>query len=369
MLISEVLKLREWKDHVESSLSVVSKLTKLQNVLNNNVNKNNNNQPFQAFTEQKNTALDAISAVDLTELSETQIACLNYKDASEYLGPEASAKLRETFRDEGHDLAHLLKCVQTALSAIQESFQEIDKVTNAFGVYAEILSISSLPDEQPRFSIIFKHQVGIETLGDFEARLKDWKVVMHGIGVALDIPPDDFKVLGARNGSIVIDLYIAAAAIVPIGFILVRSLNMLEQFAITTKRMKDIFTLDLEDPRFKAIEDKVQAASDEYFNISKKIAAKDISKQILDEINCEEGRREEADSFLQKSINRILNHLRKGGELDAYIPKSEEDDPDSTNEQAASLIREFREKILDSDIDVQKLLESFEFPVEEDNDS
>ena len=190
---------------------------------------------------------------------------------------------------------------------------------------------------------------------------------MHGIGVALNVPPEEFKVLGARNGSVVVDLYIAAAAIVPIGFILVRSFTILEQFALSARRMKDIFTLDLDDPQFAAIQGKVKEASDEYFSISKKVAAKEISEKILDDIGCNNGRRAEADNLLQQSINRILDHLRKGGELDAYIPKSEGDEVDPANEQASSLIREFREKVIDSDVDIQKLLECFEFTEEEED--
>lgn len=374
MLLSEMISLNSWIDDKESLFQPIAKLAKLQQILNANIQarapNNRTAQKIQSFTEEKNEAIDAIRRLKLTELSKDQITCLSVHGADEYMGDLAANKLKDAFRDEVHDLAYLAKKVTDAHSSLEQARAKIAEVSKFLTPYTNEIQEANYLEDKARFSIIFKDGVQIDSLKDLEHRSKEWSVIMHGIGVALDVAPNEFKVLGARNGSLVIDLFMCAAAIVPIGFILNRSLAILERFALSMKRLDTIYDLDIDEPAFKEIEDEIKATNEKYFNIKRLVSAKSIAKEILDERKCPENKRSEAEAHLESSVKKILNHLRKGGDLDAFVPHAQTDDESSEEENSAeeanSLISEFRHKKLElNKEELVRLLEHFSFDDEE----
>jgi len=380
MLLEELVNLDKWLVEYEERYKAVFNLGQLLTILNANVQArqpNNKNQPaeIQPFTDEKRAVIKAISKFNFSELSNDQIQCLKVHEADKYMGKEASEYIVQIFRDEGHDLAYLASEIQKGLNAINAAKTNISVASTAITPYSEAVNKADYLTDKARFSIIFREGVGVESLKDLELRSKEWSAIMHGLGVAFGIPPTEFKVLGARNGSLVIDLYMCAAAIVPIGFILNRSLAILERFALSLRRIDEIFDLDIDDPAFKHIEDQIKATSEDYFNTKKVVSAKKIADEILDDINCDEDRRSEADSFLQTSIKKILNHLRKGGDLDAFVPRKEpeegEEEAEVENEETAEAIKqidEYRHRRIELSDDVLKLLEHFNFEDEEEAD-
>ena len=287
------------------------------------------------------------------------------------MGNKAADKLLTVFRDEVHDLAYLAQEVAKIHHALNTAKAKISEVTKLITPYSNTLSEAKYLQEKARLSIIFKDGVKIKSLDELEARSKEWSKIMHGIGVALDIAPNQFEVLGARNGSLVIDLFMYAPAIVPIGFILNRSFAIIERFAISMKRIKGIYDLDMDDPLFQEIDEEIKTINEKYFSHKKLVSAKKIADDILDKVECSEEKRPEAQTFLESSIKKILNHLRKGGDLDAFIPHSDEQDTEDENNQditeAAELFESFRHKKLElSKSDLIALLEHFDFDDEDD---
>lgn len=370
MLLSEMMNLNNWISEKESLYQPISKLAKLQKILNDNIKArapNNNRQPqaIQSFTEEKNEALHALRSLRLSELSRDQIVCLSLYGADQHMGSAAADRLQKEFRDEVHDLAYLASQVTEVHESLNQAKNKIAEVSKHIAPYSKELHEAEYLEEKARFSIIFKDGVKIDSLKDLEKRSREWSVVMHGIGLALDVPPNEFRVLGARNGSFVIDLFMCAAAIVPIGFILNRSLAIIERFALSMKRLDAIYDLDIDEPAFKEIEEEIKATNEKYFNLKKTLSAKSIAKEILDENECPEEKRPEAEAHLESSIKKILNHLRKGGDLDAFVPHSEQDVDDEEagdEDEANSLISEFRHKKLElNKEELIRLLEHFDF--------
>ncbi|WP_044362449.1 hypothetical protein [Vibrio fluvialis] len=373
MLLSEMISLSNWIEEKESLFQPIEKLAALQAILSTNIQARspNNRQPsaLQPFTEQKNQAIEALKRFQLSELSKDQITCLSVHGAEKHMGNAAANRIRNMFRDEVHDLAYLHKEISQVHQSLTQARTKIAEVTRFIVPYSKEIQEAGYLEDKARFSIIFKDGVKIDSLKDLENRSKEWSVVMHGIGSALDVAPNEFKVLGARNGSFIIDLYMCAAAIVPVGFILNRSLSIIERFAISMKRLEAIYDTDISDPAFKEIEDEIKATNEKYFNLKKVLSAKSIAKEILDEKGCPEDKRPEAEINLESSIKKILNHLRKGGDLDAFVPPKDQKDADDGNndaEEANSLISEFRHKKLElNKEELVKLLEHFDFDDEE----
>lgn len=376
MLFNEMMSLNQWLLAKESNYQPIAKLQKLSQILNANIQprNQNNRQPLQPFTEEKNIAIDAIGKLNLSELSKDQIQCLSIHKADQYMGKLASEHLKKIFMEESHDLAFLAKNVAEALAALNQAKTKIAEVANFMGPYSKALNEADYLGDKARFSIILKDGVQVETLKDLEIRSKEWSSIIHGIGTALDVAPNEFKVLGARNGSLIIDLYMCAAAIVPIGFILNRTLSIIERFALSMKRIESIYKIDANDPAFNEISEEIQRINDKYFTLKRSLSAKKIAEEILNEKDCPEDKRPEAEALLEGSIRKILNHLRKGGELDAFVPKDEAEDVDDGEddkqvEEANNLINEFRHKKLQLNKEnILKLLEHVDFEDPENDD-
>lgn len=375
MLLNEIITLNEWLIKKEDHFQPIQKLNKLQSILNSNIQARHPNQRTQSvitpFTEEKNEAIEALKNYRLSELSNDQISCLSIHNADNFMGEIAADKLSEIFRNEMHDVAYLAKEVTSAHQALSTAKLKIAETCKYISPYFEAINEVEYLDNKARLSIIFKDGVKIETLNDLEARSKEWSNIMYGIGRALDIPSNEFKVLGARNGSLVIDLFMYAPAIIPLGYILNRSLAIIERFALSLRRIEAIYDLELDDPAFQELNEQIQATNKEYFSLKKVVSAKKIADKILDENECPKDKRAESQVFLEKSIKQILNHLRKGGDLDAFIPKDdkqEENEENSQQKEAIELIESFRHKKLKfSTTDFVKLLEHFDFEDEEEN--
>ncbi|PST87542.1 hypothetical protein C9I87_18115 [Photobacterium iliopiscarium] len=372
MFFSEMIFLSKWLDDKESLFSPIQKLAVLQSILKENIAARNSNYhqvtQIKPFTEEKNLAFDAIKKLSLFELSKDQITCLSVHNADQYMGIDGYNYLESIFKNEVHDLAFLASEVQKIHFALTNAKTAINAVAQSMIPYAKLIEEASYLEDQARFSIIFKEGVQINSLKDLETKSKEWNAIIHGIGVSLGVPPNEFKVLGARNGSLVIDLYMCAAAIVPIGFILNRSLSIIESFAMSMKRLKAIYELEIDDPAIKEINQDIKALSEKYFSHKKLVSAKKIASQILDETECPPEKRPEAESNLESAIKKILNHLRKGGDLDAFVPtehnpnEEEQLHDQHSQHKANELIQEFRHKKLNlKKEEIIQLLEHFNF--------
>ena len=366
MLLIEVLSLEDWFNAEEEKHGFLKKINALQQVLNSNVQtQKNRNANLQSFNKQKNEAIASLSKVDLSKLSDSQIKFLEVYGVHSYLGEVAAKKLKNTFIEDTHDIAHLLSVTQTYMQAIQNFKSQIHNISKGLDLFKkEVESFKSL--EKPRLSIIFRNNTSIKSLGEFENSSKKWKQIMHGLSKGLDIREDDFEVIGARNGSIVIDLYVVAAAMVPIGFILSRSFDIIERFALMTKRVNTIYESDPTDEAFKAVEEEIKNANEKYFRLTKKLSSQKIAEEVLE--NEEDGaEKNERITFLEGSIKKILNHLKDGGDLDLFIPNqiessTEKDDEESAITELRENIQNFRQKKekIGSD-EIIKLLEQIDF--------
>ncbi len=382
MLIQEIMSLANWLREAETNFSLLAKYKALDAVLKQNlqlINGRNNNQrngaSFVSYKNEKDDLTSAVESISLSRLSDNQISCLKVTGTDECFDVDVAEGLRELFRNEGHDYQHLSSEISKLSNALNDGRSKIFEMESKIRPYYDATAETTYLKECARLSLIFKENVSIESLDDLERSSKEWKHIIHGIGKAFDIAPTEFKILGARNGSFILDLYLTAGAMVPIGFILLRSFNLLEQLALSLKRISAIYECDIDDVIFEDLEDDITAMSDKYFKRVKKVGAKDIAKGVLKEFSGGEDLDPEKVSFLEKSIQKIFVHLKNGGELDIFDPSAKDvedeqegdDDPQATlRSKSLNAISEFRRKKLKNPEKLIKLLEHFDFDDEDD---
>tara|TARA_R110000868_G_scaffold132381_5_gene343315 strand:- start:17000 stop:18124 length:1125 start_codon:yes stop_codon:yes gene_type:complete len=348
MLLAEVLSLETWFNEQEEKNMFLKNLNSLLQVLAANVQaQKNRNANHQSFTKQKNDSIESLMKIDLSMLSDAQIKFLDVYGALEYVDRKSGPKLKQVFTEETHDIAYLLTFVTKYTQAISTFKSQITALSNGLDLFKkELGSFENV--QKPRFSIVFRSNTSISNLGDLESASKNWRKTIHGLSKGLDLNEDDFEIIGTRNGSIVIDLYVAAAAIVPIGFILNRSFDIIERFALMTKRVNTVFSSDPNDEAFRAVEDEIKQANEKYFRLTKKLSSKKIASEVLED-EPEGTDKNERLTFIDGSIKKILTHLKNGGDLDMYIPDQIEESEegiiqDEDLETARESIQSFREK-------------------------
>lgn len=349
MILSEMISLDNWFKDKENNYHLIERLNALEEILRENTqvrNVNNRGFSLKSFNEEKNNVIDSLSQYRLSELTKDQLSCLSINDADKFLGESASRDFKEMFRNEMHDLVFLREKVASTRDLIQTTIENIHNAALKLEPYATVIENSHYLENTSRLSIIFKDGVKIETLKDMESRSKEWSQIIHNLGSAVGVAPNEFKILGTRNGSIIIDLYLCSAAIIPIGFILNRTLSIIERFAMSMKKIKSIYTYDANDPAYKEIEKEITKLNDKYFSVEKLLSAQKISEEVIKEMNIPEEKVHEAHTQIQSSIKKILEHLKKGGEVDAYVPKDNEDVDldDKDAKKAYKVIEEFRHK-------------------------
>lgn len=367
MILSEMISLDNWLKEKERNYNLIERLNTLEGILRENTqvrNVNNRNSSLKSFNEEKNSVIDALAHYRLTELTKDQLSCLSINDADKFIGENASREFKEMFRDEMHDLVFLKEQVAKSRDLIQTTIENIHSAAQKLKPYAKVIENSHYLENTSRLSIVFKDGVKIDTLKDMESRSKEWSQIIHNLGSAVGVAPNEFKILGTRNGSIIIDLYLCSAAIIPIGFILNRTLSIVERFAVSMKKIKGVYSYDAADPAYKEIEKEIIKLNEKYFNIEKLLSAKKISDEVIKEMNIPENKSHEAHTQIQSSIKKILEHLKKGGELDAYVPKeSNEVELDNKDaKRAYEVIEEFRhKKLIISKEEMIALLEHINF--------
>ena len=372
MLLDEIISLSKWIDSKEAEYQPIEKLNKLLSILRSNtqpVYQHNRNQiTTRSFTEEKRNAIDAIKELEISELSQDQIACLEIYDAHNHIGQAAAKRLESLFRDEIHDQVYLGNEVEKAHNSLSLAKKEISETSKKIEPFYKKTHQTKYLKNKSRFSIIFKEGVEIKNLEDLEKSSKEWKNIIYGISRGLGMAANDFEILGARNGSFIIDLYLAVPAIAAFGYILTRSLNIIEQFALSTKRIKSIYDFEINDPAFKEIEKEINASTEKYFSIKQLNSAKSIATDLLSD---KENVSEEDKVFLESGIKKILSHLKNGGDLDLFVPDAEIEGIDDKEEQdsaqkANELIKEFRHKKLELlKEDMTALLEHITFEDDE----
>lgn len=323
MLVQEILDLVNWFNSEIVSRNIHTSYTNLFNKMNHNSNVNANQK--QPFDDEKEALLSRLTEINLTSLSLEQIDYLKKLGVYNLLGKNGVDLVNDALYKNALDIVTATKIInenQKLINNAIANFNSLEKVlSNSFEI-----EDSQLDYDEIRMRIYFKDKASIDNLADFKELSNQWYTIAHGIALVTDSTPEDLRIIGAQNGSVIIDLAVASGIANIFGKILVKSLEIAEKYFRAMQEYEKWRALKLGNEILENdMKNQVEAI--------RKRGIEDLSNDTVDELELKKTSDGDKITALKKSIELLFDFTEKGGNID-IIASSEEDDNEEDNEDS-----------------------------------
>ena len=336
MQITELLKLTKWFDVNIVGNQIPQKYSQLHIKMNQNIRRPSHTQmiPFEA---EKELLFKSIKPIDFQQLSIEQIRFLERLKITDLLG-EKGINLIETILFKNNlDLA-------TAVAKIGQLSTTLTQATVTIGELQTALSKSfSLSKSEDKIEegfvlmrIYFQNDVAINNLADFKKLAGIWFDIGRGIAMAQDKSPEDFKIIGAEKGSIIIDLVVIAGVATVVSKILLDGLKLAERVLDIKKKAEEIKFLKLSNAK---IEKELQKEAEN----EKEQGLNSILQTTITELGLNVEEQGDKISAIKKSIEKLIDFTQNGGVVDFVQPQETDTAVGNVREENKKLVANVKE--------------------------
>lgn len=332
MNVSELYFLAEWIKNYGKNTSDLYEI--LQRVLEHNAN-----QPQkQPLEEPLNNLVEHLNVMNLNQLSNGQLEYLEQFEIGPLLGRRGAQFVNATVRKSDFDPATANSEIRVALEKLEQAIQKANQILDVFSnmVFKEEVELH----EQRRITvrIEFQGQAQIENVTDWKVWSATWHDIVRGVGLAVNERPEDTKVIGASQGSVIM--------------ILATTYGFTKVLALISKSIasiaKDYLEVRMVAEKLKAIKNFNAATEKQLLENAEEIQQKGVESIIEDiKASLDHDVTGDAEAALRHSISKALDFYEKGGEVDFVSPSAEQAEADSEGDDAipAGIIEEVRQVI------------------------
>jgi hypothetical protein len=186
--------------------------------------------------------------------------------------------------------------------------------------------------------VSFKGHASISNITDFKSWGNIWHEIGRGIAMAHDEAPEDIRVVGATNGSIVIELATIPSIATTTSLIILAALKVAEKVLDIRKKAEEIRNLELQN---KKLADEIEKEAEK-----EKTAGIDrISGTISKKLKLKSEGQGDKKNALDKAVKDLVSFIESGGEVDFVIPEEKAGDEKNKKDKPdyASLRTTFQE--------------------------
>lgn len=343
MNVTELYGLAEWYKTHFSELH--KRYSALQATLSHNANQPNQ-QPVEAVLTE---LLTFLKEMNLGELSLQQLSLLSDLKVENLIGPTGAQNISQIVKTASYDPASTASKFQAAVNAINEAQTRL----SAYSLAVTNLGVesSSLEYESGQFIVRvgFKNDAAIENIVSWKESSEEWYLIIRGLALVANEAPENTKIIGVANGSIIIIL----AATCAVTALLARIAKHI------TSTSRDIIAVqsELENLRQKKFATKTVEA--EFVKLQKKSREEGL-QAINDEIATliPAGAQGDVKLALEKSIEKLLKFGEQGGDLDFVVPPVEKNANALVPDEAESATQQEIEKLRQIVYDYQEVRET-----------
>lgn len=315
MQINELIKLTAWFQAKVVAKAIPAKYQALFNKMNANIRRNVN-QVMQPFLTERDALFEAIRPINFQSLSLEQVNFLKELEIDELFGPLGIKKIEAILYQNNLDIASATQKISelnTKLTTAKTKLKQIeDTLKPLFSVDQD-----EFGDGNVMMRIYFKDESSINNLSDLKKLGSTWYDIGRGIAMAQDKSPEDFIVIGAQKGSIILELTVAAGIAASVSKILLETLKVTEKVIDILKKVEELKALKLAN---KSAEQELEKAAKE----EKKTGISSITGIIQVELNLNVERDGDKITALEKSITKLIDFTQKGGQVDFVQPEETE---------------------------------------------
>jgi hypothetical protein len=333
MQIIETYELTEWIKEEVANAGIVQKYNDLFAVLNHNANRPPN-EPTQSFKEQKRALFKALSTIDFSSLSLSQINALEVLNINHNIGDIAIEKI-ELILSNTLDIADVASQVQIMINELNTGIKQSNQLNTALVPLIETYE-KEIDPEKVLTRVIFEHDASIGNI----VHLKDWSDKWFHIGRGFAIgngqTPEDIQIIGASKGSIVIELLILAGTAIPIAKAINMTLDSMVKYrefqlkSIEYRKMKE------DNPKLDNELEEEAVRWEKRAEQLKKDVAEDITEEMKKALpNYQKDNQRE----LGKAVTNLVEFISLGGDVDCVISGDIDEDKGADEEEAQETAR------------------------------
>jgi hypothetical protein len=324
MQITELLRLTEWfKANI-----VGEKIPNFYKNLFNKMNQNasNNKQPFE---DDKDNLFKALKNVNLNSLTLEQIKFLEQLEVLELLGDEGISNIESILYENSLDIATAAKKVGEYNTRVQNSVNTINELDSTLSKSFS-MDDNELPEDTIMMRVYFQDGVAINDITDFKKLGSVWHEIGRGIAMAQGQTPEDFKIVGAQKGSLIIEMAVLAGIATSVSTILLKGLKVAERVIDILKKAEELKAMKLSN---KKIEQDIKKEA----KTEKENGIQSILDAALEELGINKESEGDKVNALEKSITKLIDFTQKGGAVDFIEPEEEDiNEPDNNESEEGS---------------------------------
>lgn len=317
MQINELIKLTDWFQAKVVAKAIPVKYQALFNKMNANIRRNVN-QPIQPFLTERDALFEAIRPINFQSLSLEQVNFLKKLEIDKLFGPLGIERIEAILYQNNLDIAAATQKISelnTKLTTAQTKLKQIEDTLKPLFSVAQ----DEFGEGNVMMRIYFKDESSINNLSDLKKLGSTWYDIGRGIAMAQDKSPEDFVVVGAQKGSIILELAVAAGIAASVSKILLETLKVADKVIDILKKVEELKALKLAN---KSAEQELEKAAKE----EKETGISSITSIIQVELNLNIETDGDKITALEKSITKLIDFTQKGGQVDFVQPEETEVD-------------------------------------------
>lgn len=335
MQVTELLALTEWIQSEVREAGIPGLYQALQTKLHSNAQ----GQAQQPFEEEKDALFNGLRAARLQDLTNEQVRFLDCIGIGPYLGTRGVQDVEEILVRNPLDLATVASRLTERLGSIQEGIERAQRLAQDLGDC--VVESESLREGDVLVRVTFAGDAAIDNVVDLKKWSEVWHGIARGITMAHGESPDDIRVIGATQGSIILDLATPETFAVTVTGIVYGALKVAEKVVQIQKQAHEVKGLKLANQKI-ARDLETEAKQVE------KAGADEVTAEFTAKLRIDATKSGDVVTALGKAITDLVRFLRQGGEVDCVLPappdeNEDESAPSANRQEIAETLHHIRE--------------------------
>ena len=304
MDVQEIIRLADWFDkNAEDAILMYNAVTEH---LQHNVEQENSFRLQEAVE----MIVDVLNEMPTEELTRLQNEILSNLGVASVIGKSGAKWIKETLELRAYDPTTIFAIVQNALSRLLNARTKIDAFRAAAIEVGAVSEEISENNKDIKISIIFRGGVSISNIRDWKTTAADWEKIFHGLAVVADDKPEDVKIVGFENGSLILKL-VATPVITKLLAMISKHITGIAQDIILVQTKRE----ELKQLRLitKTMEKEFEMLKENKIEKGREAIISELDRQFpkLDP---------ETKNKVSMSINKAIAFGQAGGEIDFSMP-------------------------------------------------
>jgi len=329
MNLIELHRLTSWIQTEIVEAGIPQKYAELQAVLQ----RNSQNQPNEPFEVQKEDLLESIRTVRLSVLTKDQISFLADLGLATIIGQEGVNQIENILFRNAIDTATAVSKIGEITGILGEGIRKSTQISE--GLKGCIFDEETTSSQEVLIRVSFLREASMSNIKDFKKWGAHWYDIGRGITMAHGSAPENIRITGAAKGSVILELMADPKIATTIAGVIWGALKLAEKVLDITKKAAEVRQLNLQNTELA--DGLERAATDE-----KTSGISSIVNIQIENLNLTTDNDSEKIAFLEKSVEKLVNFISQGGEVDFVIPEEEVDGIDGKEEITNSELVELR---------------------------